>query len=203
MNVSDNNQIKEQISALMDGECQNQDMNEALASLRAQTHKNDWEIYHQIGDILNSNELSIKLSNDFNSRFSARLGECVISKADQFAPAQKISKHWNSKVAYALAAMLALVTVMVPQFAGHDGAEVSAPYFAGQFMSANYVNQSKSSLNTVVSIKNSDSSSSESQTTMLRDPLIDRYLAAHQRYSNSVYSAVEYETSPIIQEAGK
>jgi len=203
MNVSDNNQLKEQISALMDGECQNQELNQTLASLRAASHQHDWEIYHQIGDILNSNELSIRLSDDFNTRFNAKLRDCVLSEPDRFTPSQKISTHFTGKIAYALAAMLALATILVPQFAGHDGAEVRAPYIAGQFMSANYADPSQSSLNTVATNKKVDNSRSESQTTMLRDPLIDRYLAAHQRYSNSMYSAVEYETSPIIQDAGK
>jgi len=203
MDVSDNNQLKEQISALMDGECHDQELNQTLASLRVESHQNNWEIYHQIGDILNSNESSIKLSSDFNARFNAKLQDCVAFEPGRFTASRKMSTHFNSKFAYALAAMLALATILVPQFAGHDGAEVGAPYIAGQFMSANYADRSKTSLSTVASNKKLDSSRSESQTTMLRDPLIDRYLAAHQRYSNSMYSAVEYETSPIIQDAGK
>ena len=199
MDLNNNtSQIQEQISAFMDGECQSHETSVALASLRQEAYQKDWEIYHQIGDILKSNEMGIRVSEDFNSRLNARLRS---TEPDPHKISQFLPKHQHLRIVYALAAMLTLFAILIPRFAGNDGAEVAAPYLTAQFTSTNFPSHSDATL--IAAGQKDVSTRSDSEPDMLRDPLIDSYLAAHQRYSSSMVSAVEYETGPIILETGK
>jgi len=199
-----NDQVKAHISALGDGECGLHEWQSTVSALELPENRQEWEIYHQIGDILNSQELALDLSSEFRSTLQARLdAEPIHLKRSGQLPG-----YFNSKIAYAAAAMVALVAVIVPRFAGREGAEVDAPYQSVLSFTARNAAQANPSLITAGTSQNVARPSqqyqdAESGRQMLRDPLIDSYLAAHQRYSNSIYSAVEYETSPISQEAGK
>jgi len=204
---SNNEKLKEQISVFVDGEHEDQEIDFLLSALRLEENQQDWEIYHQIGDVLNSNELSIGLSGAFNDRLRERLA----AEVTYAYPKRKNSGQSRYRLAYATAAMVALTAILVPKFAGHDGAEVSAPYLTGQFVATNNLTHPKATLVAATSGQNQDAATPSNQTEsgndqrprMLRDPQIDSYLAAHQRYSKSMYSAVEYETGPVNQEAEK
>lgn len=200
-----NEQLKERISAFIDDEYGNQGTDLLLCVLCDEENKNNWGIYQQIGDILNSDDLSIILSAGFTARLNAQLA----IEPTYINPKRKVLNRFNHKIVYVAAAMIILVVISVPKFAGNEGAEVNAPYFTGQFAAASAI-QSKSSL---VELSPSQSQNQNTnQTTrsqpeprprMLRDPLIDTYLAAHQRYAKSMYSTVEYETDSINQEVEK
>ncbi|PRC92219.1 sigma-E factor negative regulatory protein [Solimicrobium silvestre] len=204
-NMQNEQNRQSQISALVDGEQADHELSAILATLRTQEHKDDWDIYHKIGDILNSEELSVSISDGFSARMAASLAaEPIYLGLKPLTPKTKTFSQVSTKVAYAMAAMFAFALILVPRFAGQEGAETSAPYYAGQFAAVN-----SSSMNgaeakkELAALSASHTTSYESKSHMLRDPQIDSYLAAHQRYSNSTYSAVEYETSPTNQEAGK
>ena len=184
--------VQEQISALVDGECASRELDLALTALKRKDCQDDWEIYHQIGDILNSEDLNIRLSADFTARLAARLA----SEPLPGKPSRKLSVPCSPKFACAIAATVAVAVILVAQFAGNNGAASYAPYLASHFNAANKGNQAKSGVVQTAHVRTD-------QAPMLRDPLIDSYLAAHERYSNSMYSAVEYETSPINQGSGK
>src|SRR5437899_2596441 len=64
---------QEQISALADGELSSAYVDMALAALRHNEGRATWDIYHQIGDIMRSDDMSLNLSPDFTSRMFARL----------------------------------------------------------------------------------------------------------------------------------
>jgi len=192
-----NRRVQEQISALVDGECATHELDLALSALKAQAYTDEWEIYHQIGDILKSEDLNIGLSADFTAHLAASLASEPVYRK----PSHHFSFQFSPKVAYAVAAMLTLATILVPQFAGHEGAETGAPYLAGHFVAATNGAQVQPALLAVAGSQTANARTDQSR--MLRDPQIDGYLAAHQRYSNSMYSAIEYETGPISQEAEK
>ena len=64
------------ISAMLDGELSNAQWASTVARLgeaNNQDGKKTWEIYHQIGDVLRSDDLALTLSPGFSSRFSALL----------------------------------------------------------------------------------------------------------------------------------
>jgi sigma-E factor negative regulatory protein RseA len=191
-----NEQLKEQISSLVDGELDANEVDTLLSALRVGENIEQWELYHQIGDLLRSDDLAVTMSSDFSARMEAKLA----AEPNHFNPEQKKSRLITRKNAYIAVAAALLLTILSPQFAGHDGAEVDAPYFTGHFLADNGAVQGGASVSMTTSRK---SNAPQNQPKMLRDPSIDSYLAAHQRYSKSMYSTVEYETGPINQEVEK
>jgi len=57
MNTKD--MSREQISALADGELVDQQIDIALAVLRKPEEQVTWDLYHQIGDVLRSDEMGL------------------------------------------------------------------------------------------------------------------------------------------------
>jgi sigma-E factor negative regulatory protein RseA len=67
-----NKKNREYISALMDGEIPETDLELAMAALGGPDGKQAWDSYHHIGDILRA-EGSAELSAGFTERLAARL----------------------------------------------------------------------------------------------------------------------------------
>ncbi len=71
MNMNQMN--REQISALADCELADSHIDVALAALRQTDQRDAWDVYHQIGDVMRSNEMAVRLRPDFTARMAARL----------------------------------------------------------------------------------------------------------------------------------
>jgi sigma-E factor negative regulatory protein RseA len=200
-----NSITQEKISALVDGEYPDHELDSLLGDLRLDEHKSDWEIYHRIGEILNSDELSVQMSADFSRQLATRLEREPV----YLRPKPQRIFLASHKAAYAVAAAFVFALVIFPKFAGQDGAETSAPYYAGQFSvvgaNSSKNSQPKAELAALsdVQVRNAVNRPSNSDARMLRDPLLDSYLAAHQHYSNSMYSTAEYEAGSTTTNAGK
>ena len=65
--------VHERISVFADGETSDEQLDIALADLRNEDGKTTWELYHQIGDLLRSDEMAIPLSAGFSASMAARL----------------------------------------------------------------------------------------------------------------------------------
>lgn len=183
---------REQISALADGELQDGQLAETLALLRDTKSKDDWELYHRIGDALRSEEVAdVKLSEGFASRLASRLE----AEPTIFAPVavpQKVvaskSRRWALPGFAAAAAMAGFAFVATPQlmvaFNGTPAPVVTeAPRLDSQ------------SASTIVPVATSNAAipvDADRGEVVLRDPNIDDYLLAHQRLSPSVYSSAQY-----------
>jgi len=77
----------ERISALADGELSSDELTIALAALRgSEKERDDWEIYHQIGEVLRSDDMGVSLSAGFNARMMALLDAEPTIVAPQLAP---------------------------------------------------------------------------------------------------------------------
>lgn len=206
----------ESISAMADGELSDAQLDSLLAGLNQSGNKDAWEIYHQIGDVLRSEELAVSFSADFSSRLSARLdAEPVILapnaliKNDTPAP-QKGQKFLGSYVAVASAAAAAVFAfILAPQLPFmHSGQDVatqvsSKPAPTGNVqlashgdsapMSALAVNSNQSPAAMEKNVQPNDKLAAD-MPDMLRDPRIDSYLQAHQRFSPSLNNATQYVT---------
>ena len=70
-----NQEIRQQISALVDGELDSSELTPLLAELRkpAARSRSDWEIYHRIGDVLRSEQMAAEPSADFSRQLAERL----------------------------------------------------------------------------------------------------------------------------------
>jgi sigma-E factor negative regulatory protein RseA len=67
-----NKKNREYISALMDGEIPEPDLELAMAALGGEYGQQAWDVFHHIGDILRA-EASPELSPGFTERLAARL----------------------------------------------------------------------------------------------------------------------------------
>src|SRR5450830_533065 len=123
---------REQISALADGELVDAHVNVALAVLRQPEEQITWDLYHQIGDVLRSDEMAFSLSDGFAAKMSARLDaeptiiapQLKTSAAEQIVvPAagfgisarQRFVRRFAIPGAAVAAAVVAVVFVAAPQ----------------------------------------------------------------------------------------
>lgn len=169
------NELKrERISAFIDGELDEAATEIALADLRDQEGRADWDLYHQIGDVLRSDELALRMSDDFSERFAARLA----AEPTIVAPAApRRSARRNLRLAAGAVAVAALAFVVTVPIIDALQPEPSAPAIAGAPADA--------AAGEVVL-------TATPEGVILRDPRIDDYLFAHQRFSPSVQPGIEH-----------
>lgn len=202
MNTKD--MSREQISALADGELVDQQFDMALAVLRKSEGQVTWDLYHQIGDVMRSDEMGFSLSADFASKMSARLDaepaivapqlktaapEQIIVRAVANGSAQRsrLIRRFAMPGAAMAAAVAAVVFVVAPQQSAvvADATPAAAPVVMASTVST-----------AAADVKNVQFSSSLAQQgEVTRDPRIDDYLLAHQRFSPSLYSTAQYARS--------
>jgi sigma-E factor negative regulatory protein RseA len=181
------NTTREQISAFADNELSDGHSDIALAALRQQEGRDAWNLYHQIGDALRSNDLSQQPSADFSARMFARLdAEPTImvpaeKRVNGFAKEAQIKRFAIPGMAVAAVAVMAFLTApqMMTQMRTQNASVVASK-------PASIVLASAGSDRVTVAGQDGD---------FLRDPRIDEYLLAHQRFSPSVYSTAQYARS--------
>jgi len=206
---------REQISAFADGELTEAHIDLALAALRQHEAQGTWEIYHQIGDTLRSEEMAFSLSNDFSAKMSARLAAEPLILAPQSA--QSIA---DIAVGPAVVNGAALPSAIQRQFMRRfavPGVAVAAAVAAIVFVAAPQHPALTSGDNVLASGASSTSASPANvmsvatapgamqragqisalsqQGEVARDANIDEYLVAHQRFSPAMYSSAQYARS--------
>lgn len=209
---------REQISALADGELSSEEMTIALAALRSSKDDSQaWETYHQIGDVLRSEDMGVSLSAGFLAKMSALLDAEPTIVAPQapveaarpapaVQPAAANGDHRAARPGFlgrfllpgaaAAAAAVAAVFVAMPQqavvtadagkaapTAQVAAAPVSVPSAIASVSAPGADGQNVTQLSTLAQ-----------QGEVKRDPRIDDYLFAHQRFSPS-YSSAQYARS--------
>jgi len=199
---------REQISALADGELSAAHVSVAMAALRSPDALANWEIYHQIGDVLRSDDMAVSLSPGFAARMSARLAmePAILAPAPEPAEAgagdgvgafaRRSLKRWA--IPGAVATMVATVAFFTaPQLmvaltgsGNGSGAPALASAATGQPMPVSAVAATAAGPRpgAVVAATVPDG-------VVLRDPRIDDYLLAHQRFSPFVFSSTQYARS--------
>ncbi|MBK4734253.1 sigma-E factor negative regulatory protein [Noviherbaspirillum pedocola] len=175
------NTSRQRVSDAMDGELSPEQLDAVLAAMHDDESRASWSVYHQIGDALRSDELSVRLSEDFAARMSARLA----AEPAILAPATHGERPRQMRVRRlilpgALAAAAATVAfIATPQLMMAMKGDTEAARIAATPVAAE------------VSRTATVASSGRSETAM-RSQDIDEYLIAHQRFSPSVYSSTQY-----------
>ncbi len=175
------NMTREQISAFADNELSDGHLDITLAALRQQDGREAWSLYHEIGDALRSDDLNTQLSADFTTRMFARLdAEPIIMVAtQQHAGVTQVSIKRFAMPGMAAAAVAVVAFLTVPQMMTQHVPAIavkSAP-----------IVMAAATPETITVASN--------EGEVLRDPRIDEYLLAHQRFSPSVYSTAQYARS--------
>ncbi len=186
---------QEQISALLDSELGDAYIEVTLASLRRSEGRATWDVYHQIGDVLRSEDMAHELSGGFTAGLLARLDEeppiLAPPKQGGAQPAQLQQAAAGSgfrrfAIPTAIAAAAVFAVVMVPQMTKKQDVvdaqqKVILPAPPGG--------------NVVLTSATATTPTTPADGAMLRDPRLEQYLLAHQRYSPSWNSSAEYARS--------
>jgi sigma-E factor negative regulatory protein RseA len=186
----------EQISALADGELVDNHINVALAATRQPDGQEAWDVYHQIGDILRSDEMAVSLSPTFAARMAARLDAepTIIAPAATLPPMVAETTRNDAVVSargirrFAMPGMIAAAVVAV--------AFTSAPQLMVAFQGTSSADKTSVQVAAAGSPSSQASASAAAQAAVvLRDPRIDEYMLAHQRFSPSLYSTAQFVRS--------
>lgn len=192
MNTNTNTLVQERISIFADGETSDAQLDIALADLRNGDGKATWELYHQIGDLLRSDEMAIPMSAAFAGSMMQRLAAEPVLIAPAIAAHGRKSGVRRLVLPGALAAAAAAVAfVATPQLmVAMQGSPAAGPAIA--------VVSDSGVARTAL-----DASAGRAGLVM-RNQGIDEYLMAHQRFSPSVYSSAQYARSATFaNESGK
>lgn len=195
MNTKDMTQ--EQISALADGELSSAYIDMALAALRQAESRDTWDVYHQIGDILRSDDMALNMSSDFSARMAARLdAEPTIIAAPLAVtaqPSEQIAVGGGQPVHISVAAgRRSIKRFALP---GMAAAAVAAAAFIISPQLAVVSAPAPAAVATPQLALASNAGDVRVMThagEVLRDSRMDEYLSAHQRFSPSLYSAAQY-----------
>lgn len=185
-----------ELSALMDGDRQAAD-GACRAWSDAASARADWHAYHVIGEVLRSEDAACSATRD--ARFLGRLRERLAAEPVVLAPVAarvpvRARRAWMAPAAVA-AGFVAVAGVLLatrlapsgespdaaPALARSPGAEAPAAALAG----LRPLPAPGSAVATdpgVVALRNG--------ATLIRDPELDRYLAAHRQYANASPLAV-------------
>ncbi|WP_395825528.1 sigma-E factor negative regulatory protein [Collimonas sp.] len=188
---------QEQISALVDGELSNAYVDMALAALRQTDSRDTWDVYHQIGDILRSDDMALTMSADFSARMAARLDAEPVYIS---APLAAVPQPESGLVAVGGGQPVSFASTRtrraIKRFAlpGMAAAAVAAAAFiiSPQIM---VVNSSSPAAVATPQLASAIDAHVVRPGEVLRDPRMDEYLLAHQRFSPSLYSTAQYARS--------
>lgn len=197
------------ISAMIDGELSDAQWESALARLSDVNNiegKKTWEIYHQIGDVLRSDDLAVNMSPDFSSRFSALLdaepvvlAPKMILKLDTAEEPLVVSNVVSIKqprvarymAMTSMAAAAAVAFFMAPQIIPLFGTQSNLNSVATKIEQPSKLQTEGVQLATSSNIPEVQHKSNE-QIDMLRDPRLDSYLLAHQKFSPAIGNGTQF-----------
>jgi sigma-E factor negative regulatory protein RseA len=190
-----NNMTKEQISAMLDSELSDAHIDMALAALRQSEGRAAWDVYHQIGDVLRSDDMAQGCSGDFTARMLARLEEEPPILAP---PVRQVAQQQNAQAAggmrfsslkrYGIPSAVAaaiLAVVLVPHSMKSAKPDVMDPLTI-------VVPPSQSGM-PAATLTSAGGPTQEG--AIVRDPRMSQYLLAHQRFSPSWNSSAQYARS--------
>ena len=211
---------REQISALADGELVDAHVSMALAGLRQPEEQVTWDLYHQIGDVMRSEEMAFSLSDGFAAKMSARLDaeptiiapQLATTAAEQIIVPVAVNDATASNVVSLMPTRKRFVRRFVMPGAAAAAAIVAVVLVAGQQQTTTLASAPApvvstvatatvpSAITTVAATSSvpqgvASINSLAQQGEVARDPRIDDYLLAHQRFSPSMYSSAQYARS--------
>lgn len=184
MKTNDDVMMREQLSALADGQLQGEEFARAVAFACTEAGREQWHMHHMVGDVLRSAELAAPSRPLLLDRLREQLAQEPLPQAlaagelTQVAPespaladarvANSGVFHW--KMVAGLASVAAVAAIGWGTYAG-----TAAPQDGG----AQLASASSSTLAVA------DGSNGSSQQVMLRDPRLDELLAAHRQFGST------------------
>ncbi|CAM3632943.1 sigma-E factor negative regulatory protein [Paracidovorax anthurii] len=182
--MKDDLKLREQLSALADGQLQGAEWSEAVAYAQSDDGRAHWEVYHLVGDVLRSSDLGKPSDRSLAARVRSQL-EQDRTHVELPEPARVVAKTIEAQDEAANAAVFrwkmvaglaSLAAVGVLGWNGLNalqqsdgGAQLASIAAPGQVQGA-----------TIAATEVAGS-----QQVMLRDPRLDELLAAHKQYGGA------------------
>lgn len=178
------------ISAFADGSLDGALHDQLLVALEQPEARRTWESYHCIGDVLRSPDTAVAFSAGFTTKMAAMLAAepAHLGAAAIATPALDSSAGGDWHVGMMLrkfgmrgagiAAAVVLTLVAIPKLGLRHHGGVGG--------------------DSVASVTSTAGHAGIAASEVLRNPQIDEYLLAHQRYSPSVYSTAQLARSAIF-----
>lgn len=229
------NQPVEALSSMLDGDITDAQLDALLAQLDQPDLqlKPNWALYHQIGDVLRSDDLALPMSADFSARFAQRLAaEPVVLAPRALAAGTVTAQESAAQLTHTgqrstlphpqirrfhawrllgslggMAAALLLGVSLAPQLTSllHGSAETTGTSIA-QNQAAQTVlagtNVEVASNPAIQLVANPEptgirenekvAGAQDAPIQIIRDPNLDSYLQAHQKFSPSIGSTARY-----------
>lgn len=180
----------EQISALIDAELPDHEIDALLQQLADPENQADWAIYQQIGDVLRSDDLACEFSADFTQRFAARLAAepAIIAAPRPSKSSPTPQRYWWAGGGFAVAAMLSwlFLPMLSEPTPSTQLAQHSSATQLNRVSQAGVLVQRATNSRASEAKADTDSERNPEELQLLRDPKLDSYLMAHQRYSPSL-----------------
>ena len=186
--MNDDVNMHEQLSALADGQLQDEAFARAMELAGTSDGLATWQIYHLVGDVMRSSELARPADMTFLSELRVKLaaeplgaelatGALAQVAAHHDAPAMSSANasvfHW--KVAAGIASLAAVAAIGWHTYAGLPGGAVGA---APQLAAAPAVNGAPEPALALAE-------GGTAQSVMIRDPRLDELLAAHKQFGST------------------
>ncbi|MDA8454581.1 sigma-E factor negative regulatory protein [Acidovorax sp. GBBC 3334] len=187
--MKDDLKMREQLSALADGELESPAWGETVAYAQNDSGRETWATYHLIGDVLRSADLAKRPDTAFAARVMARLEEERISTASaaSLQPDQPLVQAARADSEAANAAVFrwkvvaGLASLAAVGVLGWNGmAAMQAGGGGSQLASAT---SAPSTAQTTTLVSTSDPTGGTQ--VMLRDARLDELLAAHRQYGGA------------------
>lgn len=201
MNISTSS--NQHISTIIDGECDASHQDASLDALHEAAGREAWDTYHLLGDVLRSNDSAVTFSAGFSERMAARLaGEPTFLGPPATAPSMMPSARRDCTADAGSRALgsRALRRIAVP---GALAATVLLAVAVGPRLYEAHEGRLAGALGGTTGVVSMASAARDGEA-VLRNPQIDEYLVAHQRFSPSLYSTAQYaRPSTFATEASK
>jgi len=206
---------RENISALVDGELNNGELELVLKQLLFDKEDDVWNTYHLIGDVVRSDDLAAPLSSGFTQRFAEKFAaeplllmpEKHVKVFPEKSSAQRVRQYLRTYLTVASVAAAAVFAFMFGPLVSQFGQDkyVSTQLSKAPVMQSEVqlVSASNATDNTLLATAEDSSTdekvqmntpAKEAAIEMMRDPRIDSYLIAHQRFSPAISNAAQYVT---------
>lgn len=179
---TDRARLRQALSALADGETSQVD--HACTAWRDDPRaRADWHAYHLIGELMRSDDVRCAPQRDaqFLGRLRARLvHEPVVLASPTVSRWAVWRRAWAAPIAMAAGFVAVAGVLVVMRVAAPDGV---VPDRAAQWVSS--VAAPAAGLQRVAAAPSAPSMAGQMDGRLMRNPELDRYLAAHKQFSNT------------------
>jgi len=184
--------MRERLSALADGQLQDDEFAQAMAFAATDVGRAHWHAYHVVGDVLRSSELASPYSSALLDRVRAQIAQepaptalasgelAQVAEVETAAARVANAGLFQWKMVAGFASLAAVAAIGWNTYAGLQGPAAGAQLAAAQGPSVQLP-----AANGIAVADSSGTGSLNGKQIMIRDPRLDELLAAHKQFGST------------------